>query len=355
MLSAARDTAQQTGRPRSSTTPGVHSRTSSQTDSPKRTTKARQRTQSAILGRFDRQHLMKLPKQTGFLPLDSPHKFPMPNEPPTQSEPNSLTLATDQEEDTKHLPPVVQHGEHGMRVEFKGLRQPHEPYQSKDSSKVSPTRKNNLPPIAKTPTQSPRQTIQITSISQSPRQATNNTTKTQSPRGQTTNAHTKATTPKQTAKDITEHPNANQSLHSKDELLQRSSETAKTERTGPSDTNAPCTNESNRAGYSPMHVSIVTVAEGKTVGEPTRTRQRKRTSSGRLSLGWSPPQTVEPLTGSAVSRAGRLSNSPCPKGESEKKGMDPEPTEGRVSSDKYMNPSNSMLIEVNVNDFLEDS
>ena len=276
----------------------------------------------------------------------------MPNEPPTQSELNPSPSTTDQDKDTKHLPPVVQHGDHGMRVEFKGLRQPHEPAQSKDPSKASPTRKN-LPPITKTPTQSPRQTIQITSITQSPRQATNTTARTQSPR-QTSNVLTKATTPKQT-RDSTEHPNTSQSSHL---LLQKGVETAKTQRTGQStDTNAPSTvaNESIKPGYSPMHISIVTVAEGKRVGEPTRTRQRRRTSSGRLSHGWSPPQTVEPLTGSAVSRTSRLSNSPSPKRKSEKKEIDTEPKKDTGSSDRYTNPTNSMLIEVNVNDFLEDN
>ena len=87
----------------------------------------------------------------------------------------------------------------------------------------------------------------------------------------------------------------------------------------------------------PIRVSIVSVGEAVLTEEQTRTRRQKRKSSARLSHGWSPPQTVEPITGSAMIGTSREHS--------------PQSREGDVGEEDA--PINSMLIKVNVNEYLD--
>ena len=90
----------------------------------------------------------------------------------------------------------------------------------------------------------------------------------------------------------------------------------------------------------PIRVSIVSVGEAVITEEQTRTRRQKRKSSARLSHGWSPPQTVEPITGSAMIGTSREHS--------------PRSREGCVREEgASINPNNSMLIKVNVNEYLD--
>ena len=90
----------------------------------------------------------------------------------------------------------------------------------------------------------------------------------------------------------------------------------------------------------PIRVSIVSVGEVVITEEQTRTRQHKRKNSARLSHGWSPPSTVEPITGSAMIGTSRQHSA--------------RSREGSVrEEDTPINPSNSMLIKVNVNEYLD--
>ncbi len=90
----------------------------------------------------------------------------------------------------------------------------------------------------------------------------------------------------------------------------------------------------------PIRVSIVSVGEVVITEEQTRTRQHKRKNSARLSHGWSPPSTVEPITGSAMIGTSRQHSARSREG-------------GAGEEDTPINPSNSMLIKVNVNEYLD--
>ncbi len=230
--------------------------------------KGKRRSQSAILARtIDTTYLMKMlsvSKHTGFQP-----------QPETPKDDEIGTCTIEQSPPTlKPLPPVVKHGELGMKVEVRGLREEAEKTRSKDLTTKVSLRKKKLPPIPKTP--SP--TKQTEAIKSSPPLSP----------------------------------------------------------TSPSGSMTPSPRRS--ANIEPIRVSIVSVGERVTTGEHPRPRPNKRKSSGRLSRGWSPPQIVQPVTGSAVSS------------------LSPQRIESRGEGGETtpINPNNSMLINISPSEFLND-
>ncbi len=277
------NTQRQIRRPRSSTAPGVHFDIPDATRSSNRSVNGKRRSHSAILART----------------VDTRHLMKLlsvSKHTGFQPQTTNITPRVDHIEEStleqtppvqaiKPLPPVVKYGELSMKVEVKGLR---EAEQSKKthSTKISPKRKN-LPPIHKTP--SP--------INQVPPPVSSN--KSFSPRSSTPSG---TSSPQRPVNDV-----------------------------------------------EPIRVSIVSVGEGVATGggEHPQWQQHKRKSSGRLSHGWSPPQTVQPITGSAVGTPQTVQpiTGSAVDSLSSRRGRATTPT----------NPNNSMLLVISPSEFLNDN
>lgn len=93
-------------------------------------------------------------------------------------------------------------------------------------------------------------------------------------------------------------------------------------------------------GVAPNNTSLLSVASlggSRGVGRMATARNRHLSSEkGRLSQGWSPPQPIEPLKGSPIHRRVGGTNT------------------AEVKDKSALSPTASMMIAVNVNEFLTD-
>jgi len=181
---------------------------------------------------------------------------------------------------SKSLPPVVQYGESGLKVEVKGLK--------KEENAKTDAHTPLLPPIQASTTNTPTE--------HSPEKLEQPSTKTK-----------RLDTPTSTT------------LRQQDKSPERS-ETV----------------------FSPIKVTIVSVGEGKHDEGQSRNRLSKRKTSGKLSHGWSPPQAIQPVTGSAFNTTVKQTQ------------LSSDQQETSTTTEQYSEPTRSMLIEVDVNEFLED-
>lgn len=300
-------------RPRSSTTPTsrVHFDLPIETESDlerQRQRKVKRRSYSAILSRtVDTEHLyhlLSVSKQTALVPNQSE---PIPgSDRPDDTE----KLATVSAEAVKMLPPVVRHGELGMKIELKGLRANEAPHGSSPSRSLSSPRgrpvdspttkqakaKTKLPPITNSPSISPPK----------------------SSSGKTSHESEASTSPRRT------------SIH--------------TDR----DTQA-------RGSSVERKLSIVSIGEVPAAEDSQRrnsSSKRKRHSSGKLSLGWSSPRPIETVLGSPL----HIPHAQQQQSELERGGQNTTEESTAVEADlqqRTMSPN--MTISVNVNEFLLDT
>ena len=220
-------------------------------------------------------------------------------------------MAVDTTGNIQMLPPVVTHGELGMKVEVKGLKV------MKDlaSSNVN----QNL--ISTAMTVSSREHILESSNSM--------------------------INPQMRRKAEKSPYFMSQSSTTTDERLNR---TMPRTRSGESKSNPS----------SPKKVSIVSLGETQLVRPKIRLRRRRHSEgrqlgSGRLSRGWSPPQTIEPLVGSPLHTPRRPSQSATVRGGSrmsEVKGDEGQANEFESVRSSMTSPG--LMINVDVNEFLRD-
>ena len=281
--------------------------------------------------------LLSVSKQTGFLPqAESDPTEPNSFVPERQISPvkQSTTAVGESshspEKQQKILPSVVRNEELVMKIEVRGLQKHDElraggggiqsspEKQGTGFSNVSPrvySPRSLLPPISKG-----------ASIS-SKKQPSNH----QQPKNDSLKTLDSVTSPNSEKKG--------------EEKLEKVAETQETSHKYYSDSN----NTANK-NVSPSRVSVVSIGERPT-GDDERPKSKKtkqRRSSGRLSLGWSPPQTIEPISGSPLNIPFRQQASMGKKGN---KGQEKE----TGMTDREARPlSSSMRININVNDFLED-
>ena len=328
-------------RPRSSTAPGVHFDLPGDPTSgwAGKRVKVRPRSHSAILARtVNTEHLMKLlsvSKQTGFLPQEEISDPTAPNSFVPERQISSVKQSTtavgesshSPEKQQKILPLVVRNEELVMKIEVRGLQKHDElraegggiqtspEKQSAGFSNVSPrvySPRSLLPPISKG-----------ASIS-SKKQPSNH----QQPKNDSLKTLDSVTSP-----------------NSEKKGEEKVAETQETSHKYYSDSN----NTANK-NVSPSKVSVVSIGERPT-GDDERPKSKKtkqRRSSGRLSLGWSPPQTIEPISGSPLNIPFRQQASMG------KKGNKSQEKETGMTDREARPLSSSMRININVNDFLAD-
>lgn len=337
-------------RPRSSTAPGVHFDLS---DDPTsgwvgKRVKVRQRSHSAILARtVNTEHLMKLlsvSKQTALLPEEVSEptnpKSPIPERADQKRYPvkKSANAAAGEsthssEKQSKILPPVVRNKELVMKIEVRGIHKQDEregdvPRTSTEcqgagvsnthnSTKHSP-RLATLPPLSNgAPVASKKQSSNL-------EQAQNNNLKTPNP---VSLSNSKVKHEEKTEKTVEISLETNHK-HSSD------------------------SNNTANKNVSPNRVTVVSIGERPTLNErPKSKNPKQRRSSGRLSLGWSPPQPIEPISGNPLSIPVRQ---PASIGKKGNKGQEKE-TNQEMTYLESRPVSSSMRININVNEFLEDN
>lgn len=93
------------------------------------------------------------------------------------------------------------------------------------------------------------------------------------------------------------------------------------------------------APNSPSHLTVVSLGPGNKKPAVERTSAPKTeyhgSRKGRLSQGWSPPQPIPPLKGSPIHKSVRIKE--------------------EVKDTSQLSPTTSMMIDVNVNEFLTDN
>ena len=298
--------------------------------------RVKRRSYSAIAARtVDTEKLLQLfsvTRSTGLVPQRLP-----------ESDHESANAADHSPTHGQTLPPVVPHlqlGEPGIKVEVKGLKkaQSHSP-QSR-SPRDSPKKSSDAPGDLKLPL-----------IANSPSlQKSSSDSNTHKPEG----SPFRSSDTKQKATQM--DSSLESAFHSESPI--NSPVAANCTSTGSSSTST------SDGGI--MRVSIVSLGEAGVAEEKSRGRnqRRKRQSSGkqsgRLSLGWSPPQPIEPLKGNPLLIS---PNEVMPKKSQNKtRGVDGYADENGTGllrptsavSSRPMSAASSNILSVNVSEFLQD-
>lgn len=322
-------------RPRSSTAPGVHFDLPESNDGEGRErvgkrVKLKRRSYSAVSARSVNTHqLLKtllVSRHTGLVP----QKFQSLETSSTSEAASNLNVHPPSNRGKAVLPPVVQHGELGMRIEVKGLRGP------LDASNDGPP--PNTPKRITESYEPPKFSTKLPPITNSPsiveQKSPNPNSDTYSPISSTTSAPS----------NDTQSP-----------VSLASNETSQEKQT---------INQIATRNESPKKVTIVSIGESEAVDEVQRgnkPHKRKRHPSGnqtsRLSLGWSSPKPIEPLKGNSLptpSSDARAFTHPSNHPSRSKfmaKGAAGQSIEAETETERVMSPN---MISVDVNEFLLD-
>ena len=248
------------------------------------------------------------------------------------------------------LPPVVPHlqlGEPGIKVEVKGLKKASLHSPESTSPRLSPKKSSDAP-------SSPRD-VKLPLITNSPGR-----------KKLPSNSDKDTQDPKESPIDFKKR--ANSSSHN---------ETSVKSATISDHTSVSDSNTSTSDGGI-MRVSIVSLGEAEVAEERSRGRNQRRKrqpsgkQSGRLSLGWSPPQPIEPLKGNPLLISPTESKTTTPRksqgktrdvgSHGDENGTGPEDTGMGLElvrpisalSSRPMSAMSSNILSVNVSEFLQD-
>lgn len=286
----------------------------------------------------DRNQRQTLDSQTNA--LHGVEKIQNSNKIRNESQTNDTNGTND---DAQMLPPVVRHGESGMKVEVKRLKATRDSVSemNQGQSTVSPSNVGNI--------------VQSTEMNHSKDQAL----------------------PQLGTK---EKPTANSALHFLSQPTPTKVETSKLKEEGDGQKNQSISSHdsgSKSTPSSPRRVNIVSLGEvptarprsQQTSRHQQRTERRRRRHSegrpiggGRLSRGWSPPQTIdEPLVGSPLHTPRKQSNNEASNtlmGNSRKVtkvvGNDRQST-NELETTRSLMTSPGLMINIDVNEFLQDT
>ena len=321
-------------RPRSSTAPGVHFDLPESPDGEGRErvgkrVKLKRRSYSAVSARsVNTHHLLKtmlVSRHTGLVP----QKFKSLETSSTSEAASNPSVHPPSNRGKAVLPPVVQHGELGMKIEVKGLRG------TLDASNDGPS--PNTPKRVTESYEPPKFSTKLPPITNSPsimeQKSPNPSSNTYSPISSTTSAPSNDTQPA---------------------VSLASNETSQEKQT---------INHIATRNESPK-VTIVSIGEAEAVDEVQRgnkPHKRKRHPSGnqtgRLSLGWSSPKPIELLKGNSLptpssdARAFTHPSSHSSRSKFMAKGTAGQSIEAETETERVMSPN---MISVDVNEFLLD-
>ena len=320
-------------RPKSSATPGFmsHKEASNQQVWSEDRNKLRKRSYSAVLPRnvSDEalRQLLLISRQTALSHKGLRHRH-------TYSEPTP----------TKTLPPVVSHGELGMKIEVKGLRSTNSPRNSPRGKNSPRHHKGHLESNSPGRKNSPKhQRDHLESVVSSHSSSGRLPPISDPPQLEKGDDEKEVIDVKVTVSTSKPHPQD----HDKDKDGEESLTSSANQSTFPPKTVSSGSQQmklSTSSGSPKMNV--VSIGEAREVGRTNIHRSKRHTSGkGRLSSGWSPPQPIQPLKGSPIHTPPKKTGGAGQENEGERD----------LRAEVVASPTPSMTINVNVNEFLEQA